>query len=90
MKLKDICIKNFRRLKDVHIELDTEKTIFVGANNSGKTSATHIFQLFLRASNKEKFTIYDFNAECWDRLNLTEIDLSHDVQDLPVIRMAVL
>lgn len=68
MYLQSISIKNFRRLKDVHIDLDEDNTIFVGANNSGKTSATHALQLFLGAS-KEKFTLYDFNADCWKQFD---------------------
>jgi hypothetical protein len=39
-------------------------SIFVGSNNSGKTSATHIFQSFLWAS-KERFSVHDFSADCW-------------------------
>ena len=47
MNLKAFHIRNLRRLKDVVIQLDSPTSIFVGANNSGKTSATHVFQLFL-------------------------------------------
>lgn len=57
-------INNFRRLEDVHIDLESQTSIFVGANNSGKTSATHIFQFFLGAS-KERFSVYDFSVSCW-------------------------
>jgi predicted ATP-dependent endonuclease of OLD family len=64
VNLHAVRIRNFRRLKDVHIDLDPETTIFVGANNSGKTSATHIFQAFL-GSSSERFSIYDFSADCW-------------------------
>jgi hypothetical protein len=69
MNLKSFHIKNFRRLKDVHIELDPEASIFVGANNSGKTSATHVFQLFLGAS-RDRFSIHDFSAGCWKQFDL--------------------
>ena len=68
MHLKSIYIKNFRRLRDVCIELEEETSIFVGANNSGKTSATHILQMFLDSSG-DKFSIYDFNADCWEKFN---------------------
>ncbi|MDB5038093.1 MAG: hypothetical protein JWQ35_1621 [Bacteriovoracaceae bacterium] len=39
MRINFIEIQNFRKLKSVHVELDDETTLFVGANNSGKTSA---------------------------------------------------
>lgn len=39
MKISFINIKGFRRLNDVQIDFSAEKTLFVGANNSGKTSA---------------------------------------------------
>ncbi|MBI1912109.1 MAG: AAA family ATPase [Deltaproteobacteria bacterium] len=61
-------IKNFRRLKDVLITLEKDISIYVGANNSGKTSATHLVQLFIQGS-KERLTIHDFSADCWDKIN---------------------
>ncbi|MBZ0221272.1 MAG: ATP-dependent endonuclease [Candidatus Methylomirabilis sp.] len=61
-------IKNFRRLKDVLITLEKDISIFVGANNSGKTSATHLLQLFIQGA-KEKLTVYDFSANCLDKIN---------------------
>lgn len=64
MRLECLSISNFRRLKSVHIKIEKETTIFVGANNSGKTSATQILQLFL-GSSKDKFSIHDFSADSW-------------------------
>lgn len=64
MHLNCFHISNFRRLKDVQVELDPKTSIFVGSNNSGKTSATHIFQTFLGSSN-ERFSVHDFSADCW-------------------------
>ncbi|WP_416211520.1 AAA family ATPase, partial [Frankia sp. Cas3] len=40
MHLRSFAVRNFRRLKNVSVDLDEKTTIFVGANNSGKTSAT--------------------------------------------------
>ena len=59
MKLKKIYIKNFRRLEDVQINLDDGETVFVGPNNSGKTSATAIFRCFLKGT---EFRIHDFSV----------------------------
>jgi predicted ATP-dependent endonuclease of OLD family len=61
-------------LKNVRVELEEKTTIFVGANNSGKTSATHVFRRFL--SKSSRFQIYDFSADCWDIFN--SIDLSSE------------
>ncbi|MFI5734968.1 ATP-dependent nuclease [Kribbella sp. NPDC051587] len=63
MRLQSFVVGNFRRLQRVKIDLDPKATIFVGANNSGKTSAMHVFQYFLAAT--PSFTIHDFSAECW-------------------------
>jgi hypothetical protein len=64
MHVHSLAFKNFRRLKDARIEFANDLTIFVGANNSGKTSATHAIDLFLSGA-KDKFTIHDFCANCW-------------------------
>lgn len=64
MKLNSLKIKNFRRLRDVVINLDDEISIFVGSNNSGKTSVAQVLQLFL-ASSREKFTLHDLSAAAW-------------------------
>ena len=39
MNIKFIDILNFRKLKKCRIDLSPKETLFVGANNSGKTSA---------------------------------------------------
>lgn len=67
MYLHSFHIRNFRRLKDVHIDLESDVSIFVGANNSGKTSATHAIQLFL--SGSKEFKLHDFSADCWQTLD---------------------
>jgi predicted ATP-dependent endonuclease of OLD family len=62
MHVKALAIRNFRRLKDVVIDLASDISIFVGANNSGKTSVGHALQLF---SGKGRFSVHDFSAELW-------------------------
>jgi predicted ATP-dependent endonuclease of OLD family len=69
MHLKALKIRNFRRLKNVTVELDKELSIFVGANNSGKTSTGHALQLFTSAL-KNKFSVHDFHIDCWDDRNI--------------------
>lgn len=68
MKLQAYRLQNYRRLRDVVIELDDEISIFVGANNSGKTSAVQGLYSMVRGEAK-KFEIFDFSAALW-----TEID----------------
>lgn len=55
MKIKFICIQNFRKLKLTKIELSHATTVFVGANNSGKTTAMDALGKFL--ANRQ----FDFN-----------------------------
>jgi predicted ATP-dependent endonuclease of OLD family len=59
MKLSNISIRNFRRIESVEIDVEDKETIFVGPNNSGKTSATAIFRCFLGGRN---FKIHDFSV----------------------------
>lgn len=68
MHIHALRIKNFRRLKDVQIDLDKDISIFVGANNSGKTSTAQALQLFTAAS-RDRFSIHDFNADCWPAID---------------------
>jgi predicted ATP-dependent endonuclease of OLD family len=50
MYLHSYRIKNYRRLCDVYIELASDISIFVGSNNSGKTSATQVLYAFASGS----------------------------------------
>jgi predicted ATP-dependent endonuclease of OLD family len=65
MRLHSFRIKNFRRLQDVYIDLEQDVSIFVGSNNSGKTSATHAIQMFLAGGSDTRLSIHDFNSKCW-------------------------
>jgi|GEM_PF-4389010 len=47
MKINCVRIRNFRRLKDVLINFESDISIFVGANNSGKTPAYDYERSFL-------------------------------------------
>ncbi len=59
MKISSIAVRNFRRLEDVQIEIEQRESIFVGPNNSGKTSATAVFRCFLGGRD---FKIHDFSV----------------------------
>ena len=84
MKLLSFSVENFRRLNKVTVNLEDETTIFVGANNSGKTSATHLFKLML-GNSKDKFSIHDFSASSWENFHTAgEIDLTEAEDGTPV------
>jgi predicted ATP-dependent endonuclease of OLD family len=84
--IRSFRVENFRRLKDIRIDFDQDTTTFVGANNSGKTSATHVFQLFMGKMRAE-FQIYDFSADCWEQFNSFDVDTGNPDTDLPRITL---
>ncbi len=47
LKISFVEVQNFRKLKSIRIDFDGQTTIFVGANNSGKTSAMLALRYFL-------------------------------------------
>ena len=62
-------IQNFRKLKACRVEIAQQETIFVGANNSGKTSAMDALILFLKQSRHKHFATTDFTLSNWSSLN---------------------
>lgn len=84
MRITKVSLRNFRRLEDVEIAFDESETVFVGPNNSGKTSATTAFRLFI---NSTDFKIHDFTVSQIDRLNsLFEVKMD-DGAEFPAIEM---
>lgn len=67
MVISSVQIRNFRKLKNCHIDFDKQQTVFVGANNSGKTSAISAIVWFLK--NTEKFTLKEFTASNWEAID---------------------
>ena len=67
MKIESVQIRNFRKLKNCHIDFGERETVFVGANNSGKTSAISAIVWFLK--NNEKFTLKEFTITNWAQIN---------------------
>lgn len=67
MHISTIKIRNFRKLENVTIDIHNQTTLFIGANNSGKTSAITAIKLFL--SNDNKFLTYDFNLKNHLKIN---------------------
>lgn len=66
MKIESIEIQNFRKLKSCHIDISGKETLFVGANNSGKTSAIDAIRLFLYEKNNIFTT--DFTLSNWKEI----------------------
>lgn len=67
MHIKFVEMGNFRRLNSVRIDLSPQKSIFVGANNSGKTSAMVALRYFLM--RQDLFSINDFTISLWSRID---------------------
>ncbi|MET0076228.1 MAG: AAA family ATPase [Candidatus Thiodiazotropha lotti] len=82
MKIKRIALRNFRRLENVEIDFDERETVFVGPNNSGKTSATSAFKLFLKTLD---FKVHDFSVSKIADLN--RFGLNEDNAQVPKIEM---
>ena len=62
-------ISNFRKLKAARIGISSEKTVFVGANNSGKTSAMVALRCFLVDRERTKFSLNDFTLCHWPTID---------------------
>lgn len=69
MKIAHFDIQNFRKLKNCRVELADDCTIFVGANNSGKTSAMDALIAFLKKSKRKELTTRDISLINWPNIN---------------------
>lgn len=86
MQIKHVEISNFRKLRAVRIDLADQKTVFVGANNSGKTSAMVALRKFLVDAGD--FSLNDFTLPHWrkmDKLALAWEEAYLDGRDLPAL-----
>lgn len=82
MKIDRFDIQNFRKLKQSTIELSDKTTLFVGANNSGKTSAMDALTKFL---STRKFVFNDITLSnrkaindigaLWDKDEVLDYDV---------------
>ncbi len=67
MRIKFVEVSNFRKLKSTHIDFDKKTTIFVGANNSGKTSAMVALRYFLLSPNR--LALRDITIANWTKID---------------------
>lgn len=82
MHLSTIRLRNYRRLADVKIDLDSEISIFVGANNSGKTSVAHAMHFFIGGA-RDRFSFHDISASRWSDIDAFEA--GQDGASLPTL-----
>lgn len=88
MKIDFVKIKNFRKLQNCKIEFSDQETIFVGANNSGKTTAMEALITFLE---RKEFKTQDFTITNWNELNkiaevwITKSDLTEEDKSLSLL-----
>lgn len=66
-------VARYRRLQAVRLDLQTDTTVLVGANDSGKTSLMLAIHKFLAHATGHKgasegFTVYDISANGWSAL----------------------
>ncbi len=81
MKISFIEIQNFRKLKSCRVEMASEETILVGANNSGKTSAMDAMILFLKKSRRKDIATTDFTLSNWRPINRIGADWANADKD---------
>src|SRR5687767_11395821 len=67
MHIQYVEIGNFRKLQAVRIDFAEETTVFVGANNSGKTSAMVALRHFL--VERTEFSVNDFTLSHWEKID---------------------
>lgn len=65
MHISKVKVRNFRLLADVELFLETDTTLVVGRNNSGKTSLSEVIRRFL-VDPGPKFQIEDFSGVSCD------------------------
>lgn len=98
MHIEFVEIANFRKLLSVRVDLSPRTTLFVGANNSGKTSAMLALRRFL-TPRRCLFDIHDFTlchlrvlvdiGEAWVQAHqggaVADLNLAPWVQALPTL-----
>lgn len=84
MHIAFVEIQSFRKLKSVRVDFHPQRTLFVGANNSGKTSAMLCLGHFL--FDPRRFTTNDFTLSNWSRINQIGAQwVNHDLAAGPLV-----
>lgn len=82
MYLKSIHIENYRLLKDVVVPLDRSLTLFVGKNNTGKTSIMQAIEFLLTGSNTLPFN--DYPLDCRQKLYSSIVNYWRSQDENPI------
>ena len=69
MRIEFVEIANFRKLHCTRVSFAADKTVFVGANNSGKTSAMQALRYFLIKREQSRFSLNDFTLSHWQAID---------------------
>lgn len=69
MHIDMVEIGNFRKLLRARVGLSEQKTVFVGANNSGKTSTMVALRYFLVERERSRFSLNDFTLSHWPAID---------------------
>src|SRR5690606_28034002 len=69
MRIEFVEIGNFRKLLSTRVGFSSEKTVFVGATNSGTTSAITALRYFLVGRERSSFCFNDFTLAHWPAIN---------------------
>lgn len=90
MKMKKLYIRNYRMFKDVLINLNSGCNIFVGDNNSGKSTLLEIIQVLLsgrinNSSFERQLKASFFNYESRSIFKEIIADPSQKIEELPSI-----
>lgn len=79
--IKFVELQNYRKLKLSRIEFTNQTTLFVGANNSGKTSGMDALIKFL--DKKNQFNINDFTLSNWVEMNKIGEEWTENSEKMP-------
>ncbi|NIA00916.1 AAA family ATPase [Massilia sp. CCM 8734] len=84
MQIQHVEVGNFRKLQAVRIDFAEETTVFVGANNSGKTAAMVALRRFL--VDRGDFSINDFTLTHWLKIDSAGVEWENaKAEDKPEI-----
>lgn len=85
MQIEFVEIANFRKLLSTRVGLSSAKTVFVGANNSGKTSAITALRYFLVDRERSRFCFNDFTLSHWPAIKAmgAEWEAAHKANQPP-------
>jgi len=91
MKISFIDIQNFRKLQSTRIEFSPDRTLFVGANNSGKTSAIAALRVFL--VDPKELSIQDISIGRWKDIDevgkLWEKEIEEKASEYPGVEASL-